>query len=498
MLLKYAFKSGRVMGQFGAAGVLAVAGIGLLFSTVSRWRYDSALREAIFAATSNVGDPRAALDEAVSLRPDDPFPTLLRAQWLLERGAVIMTNADPDPAKAADAGKGAAKQLSQAVKDYDAAIKKTKELPGSSESYQSIAVAGAAAARCALADADPSQRAELLEQATKVLEQAPSSDDPDLLGVRAGLALAKGEVAAANKVLTEMSGKLAQASRTAAGSYYWNHGLVLLLGRDPECAFELERAALFRRSAENGRVLGLAIRVAAADPAVPSKSNEALSARLAGLRKIISYRVRVKAGAGVSRFGMDNLEEGRCWNAIGIGHCRAFEADKALEAFTTAQGSNTKEFIYRSNRAYAFKVKAEHPPAEEKDPKQWEHDHLEKFASGTEQAALLLLEGIKDKSEKDKADIDKLGQAYMNTAAVWRWKIFEPPEITTGPIEAAKDKFHMSEAECNRSVGALKDWFGQLVYAVPSYKRAIALGHKDSGKMASRVELYEHDVKKGK
>lgn len=261
----------------------------------------------------------------------------------------------------------------------------------------------------------------------------------------------------------------------------------MLLGRDPDCGFELERAAVLRRSPETGRMSGLAIRVATADLAVPFKSPEALAARVLRLRRMLGYRIRVKQGVSSSRFLMEPGDEGKTWNAIGIGFTRVNDADNALAAFQIAIASAPKDFVYRANRAVAYRVKSEHPPAEEKEPVKWERDNLDRYATNLLDATIQLA---------GQPDKEKTAQDLLFTVSAAKWRVFLPPEATIGPIDVSKDKFHLGEADYLRWVGALSDWYGKLDRAVPAYRKAIELHHRDSSKMEARVDKFEHDKRR--
>jgi tetratricopeptide (TPR) repeat protein len=483
MLLRYALKSTKVMTQFGAAGVISLVAVSLLFSTVFRWRYESTLRDALRFGATGEGDALQALEDAVAMRPDDPFPTILLGQWHLERGQKELSHLDPTSTGTARENVigSARKHLASASKAFDGALKKGKDSPNASDADLATALAGAVAARLTLGDCTPEQRGALVDEASKLLETA-TSDDPDVISIRAGLALAKGDTGAAQKAIAEMGNKLGQGSRIAVASYYWNHGLAMLLARDPGCAEEIERGALMWRNPESGRALALAIRVVCSDPAVPSKSPEALAARCDMCSQILRYTTRAQ-GIGAKptqRFFIEPEDMARTYNQIGIGYFRANEFRRAIEAFNHAEG-NTPTAVVKINEGLATNAFGEHPPETEKEPEKFRLAKRGAYATLVRDAAMTYYKN----PDKEKEGMDLL----LQSASI-QWSAFNP--VAAGnEVENAKTKFHLSEADYYRWAGACTDWEGRLDLAVVGYRKAIELRHKDSMKMDSRVQLFD-------
>src|SRR5579872_4551409 len=204
-VLRYALKSTQATGQLVASLIFAGLSVALLFSTVSRWRYESNLREAIQEVAQQSGDPIPLLDDARASRPDDVLPWLYKGELLLEKGTKALQDAAGE--SAADQTANAKKQLGLAVKAFDGALEKRDLLPNAG--YDSAAV-GACCARLALADAsDAPDRPGILDEAAKALERARSKDDVDVVCAAAALAFARGDTAGCEARLKDASASLA-------------------------------------------------------------------------------------------------------------------------------------------------------------------------------------------------------------------------------------------------------------------------------------------------
>jgi tetratricopeptide (TPR) repeat protein len=478
MLVRYALKSRKVMVQFGIAALLGLLGIALLFSTVNRWRFESTLREAIRVAATGDGDARAVFGEAIALRPVDPFANTLLAQWELERGQRAAASCDDPIGKDGDSAR---RSLAAAIKTYDEVLGSLKDSSSDSELTTPSAV-GAVAARLSLADCSPGQRAALLEEATRLLEQL-STDDTELLVLRAAVALGKGDASAARKACEEASanGRLEAAGASAVASYYWTHGLVLTLARDPDGWVELERASMLRKTSAAGRALALSTRVACADPAVSSKTPDALAERCQQAKRMLSYHAQRKQGDRFQRFLIGKDDEARTWNAIGVGFLRAGDPDRAVAAWKSAEELAPKEPRFRTNHALALRALADHPPANTDNPSKWKNDRLADYAGVLCAAAQMCA------NDPDRA---ATGLGLLYTAAANYWLALRPGNARE-PITIARDSFHLEDAEVERWLGAIADWSGKLGEAVPHYKKAIDLHHKDAFKMQVRVESFQ-------
>src|SRR5579872_5890440 len=239
-VLHYAFKSTQATLQMVGALIFALLSVLLIFSTVTRWRYESNLRDAIQGVAQQNGDPIPLLDDAKAARPDDVLAYIFKGELLLDKGQKQLQDAAGDGA--ADQIAGAKKHLATAVKMFDTALEK-RELVANA-SYDSAAI-GACCARIALADAsDAGDRPGLLDEAAKALERARSKDDVDVVCAAATLAFARGDYAGCEAKLKEASASLGSAGRGALASYYWMKGLLALMIKDPASLGHLERASI--------------------------------------------------------------------------------------------------------------------------------------------------------------------------------------------------------------------------------------------------------------
>jgi hypothetical protein len=477
-VLYFVLKSARSTVQLVGACVFALLAVLLLFTTVFRWRYESALRDAIQQAATGEGDPLLPLEEARAARPDDILPYLVTGEIMLEKGARLAETAAAAGPLTAETAAPARKLFESAVKAFDHACeKRDKFFPTASESC----VVGACSARLAIADLDATERPKWIDEAEKVLtERVHDKDDVDVVLVEAGIDWARGNLAGCSKILGDASTHLGAAGRGSVGSYYWHKGLIELIAKDPAALEDLRRSAMFRSGPAAGKAIGLAIRLAALDPAQAPKDPKELETKVTELYEIINQRVK-----NVTRWEMEKGDEALTWNAIGVAWTRVPNADKAGFCFGRASSLDKGTLLYRVNGAIAARYK---PSVNNETPEQTQH-RVDNEAAQAITSVLRTYDIAKDpdaqKENREKYCRDLLvaamGLAYGGGRA----------GDAAGPIDLAHQRFGLDDAEYFRNHGALQDAARRLDLAVVDYKKAIAAGHKDSYKMQERIDQYE-------
>jgi tetratricopeptide (TPR) repeat protein len=479
MLLRYVWKSTKATGQFVGAVVLGTLGVSLLFFTVFRWRFESTFRDGIQSAATGQGDAMATLEEAKSARPDDPLPWLFLGQVYLEKGMRQIADQRLKPDTGPDGFVPAKRSLETARLDFDHAREKGATWPLGVPDSCSV---GGCVTRLVLADLSPAERTQLLADATTTLATAKDQEDPDVTLARAGLAIASGDMPAAQKALADASPRLGDASRNAVGSYYWHKGLFALMGRDPAAVEFIRTSILFRQSPEAAKMFALAVRVAVADPGAAPKEPQLLMDRCAAITSIVGQHLKM----GVSRWGLEKPQESQCWNAIGMGYVLGKDPKDAIEiAFTRAKNIQSKEVLYYMNSALATLSKAdETPPPGTRNVENWQKGfYLEAARALYEDVGQVLAHEKGD--EKNKYALDALllsAGLYLRGGHI---------ADAFAPIELAHIRFGLEDREYHRNRGALSDWQNRLDLAVIDYRKAIELKHKDSFKMEIRVDKFE-------
>lgn len=473
-MLFYLLKSTRALLQASGALVLGLLAVGLLFTTVFRWRYEATLREGIRSSATAESDAQTTLADAAGQRKDDPLPSLYLGHVLVERGMKAIQEAD---LKAEDPYAIVRRALQQAVKSFEAAQEK-RDRTGAASSDS--AIVGAAVAELYLADISPSERTALLSSAKGRLDRARDGEDPDVLVAKAGLAIASADLATAQKLLGDAEGKLENAGRGAAGSYYWQKGMLGLIAKDANALADLKRAALIRPSNDAAKLIALAMRINASDPAALPKEPRVLEDRCAAIASSIGQRVRGLQG-GRNRWGLDRPMENTVWNAVGMGYMKVPNVPEAKKAFQNATSSANPDITHLLNLALCVLATADSPPPGAPNPE------LHKFRVYGE-AGLNLRESTNALIGKE--DKKKLGRDVCLLAG----GLLQKARRYSDGLQAmhqAHDRFGLEEKEYARHKGAFLDWSNRLDQAVVEYKKAIELGHKDTYKMQTRIDMFE-------
>jgi tetratricopeptide (TPR) repeat protein len=450
-LISNALKTTRGLAQLGAAAAIGLLGVGLLLSTVLRRLQEQSYRAA---ATSlyrgEWSDARKGLLELKDARPNDAAVRVLL-------GHLTLAKADEkDPSNA----------YSQAITYYKEALELDPGRPS--------AAIGLAVARLRLADATTAaaDRKSLQEEAARALEQANAGDSnlaADVQAVRAGVAMSRGAWQDAAGLLDEIKSKGLPA-RESLGSYYWHKALLGLMTRDPGAVDNARRAYLFWPTSDCARGLALALRMACADPAYPTKDGLDAPARAALAKRIVEQRLAggPKSAPGY-RYALSESDRGSIFNAIGIGLVSAGELEEAKNAFAVAVDKAPKDPVFRMNLAEAQRMICEKPDTK-----------LRPFLNS---AGAYEVAG--DLIGDDPARTALRQMLYRNAAIMLQMgnalgKAHEPLDKAL--------KSGLDPKEYHRDLGILFDRGHNGAGAIEHYKEAIRLGHPESFKMEVRIE----------
>jgi tetratricopeptide (TPR) repeat protein len=457
----------------GASIVLALLALILIFSTANRWRYEATLRDAVRIFATGSGEAREILAEAVRLDPHDPLPHVFLGESLRERGerliaeaAAVGATGGAAPTRAAELRDQARMALKSAEKEFETATELREHWPNTTS--DSVFV-GLAAARLALAEVSPAERALQRTEAVKALDHAQDHDDPDVVVTRAAIALTGGDTAACQKELAGVAGRVGMLGRGSAASYYWQTGCVARMLGKPEAGSALEGAAVFCPTPDTGRMLALAIEAACLNPTAATVEDCCGRAE----RTLAST---LKAGA--HRYAMAVRDQAVVWNAIGLARLRARNHDAAVNALSSAYRLDPAQ-TYLVNRVAATVAKAAHAPAGKPPP-----DPVDHF----DRASKLLHGGVT--GTPPVADGRYAAQELLVTAAA----LYHAARKNTDAIaevELAEKKFGLAPAESHRLQGALNDWLGKRDLALTHYRQAVSLGSKESTRLEARIEKLE-------